>query len=85
MTARVEIDTEERSRAFSIPLDAVFEREGRTIVYLASGSHVEPREVILGPSNQDFVVVEGGLRRGERVCLRDPGAPASDFGGLTSP
>ena len=35
----------------------------------------------LGPSNQDFVVVEKGLRRGERVALRDPAAPPADFSG----
>ena len=43
-----------------------------------------PARWSLGPSNPDFVVVEKGLRRGERVCLRDPGAPPSDFGSLTS-
>jgi len=85
MTTRVEIETEERPKALSIPLDAVFERDDRPIVYVASGRQVEPREVILGSSNQDFVVVERGLRRGERVCLREPGAPGSDFGAVTSP
>jgi hypothetical protein len=43
-----------------------------------------PREVVLGPSNRDFVVVEKGLRRGDRVALRDPSAAPSDFGSLTS-
>ena len=85
MTAEVEIQVEERSRALTIPLDAAFEREGRSLVYVAAGRSVRPREVVLGPSNQDFVVVERGLRKGERVCLRDPGSSPSDFGGLAIP
>ncbi len=85
MTARVEIKVEERKRALSIPLDATFEREGRSLVYVASGRSIRPREVVLGPSNEDFVVVESGLREGERVCLREPGTPPTDFSGLTTP
>jgi HlyD family secretion protein len=84
MTARVEIQVEERSKALYVPLDAVFEKDGRSLCYAVSGRRVEPVEVVLGPSNQDFVVVEKGLRKGTRVCLRDPGAPASDFGNLTA-
>jgi multidrug efflux pump subunit AcrA (membrane-fusion protein) len=80
----VEIQVEERKNALHVPLEAVFEKEGRPIVYVARGRRPEPREVVLGPSNQDFVVIEKGLDKGERVFLRDPGAPPSDFGGLTS-
>jgi HlyD family secretion protein len=84
MTARVEIHVQERAKALYIPLEAVFEKDGRTLCYVARGRRVTPREIVLGPSNQDFVVVEKGLARGERVSLRDPQAPASDFGSLTS-
>jgi HlyD family secretion protein len=81
----VEIKVEERKRALSIPLDATFEREGRSLVYVVSGRRIRPREVVLGPSNEDFVVVESGLREGDRVCLREPGAPPTDFSGMTTP
>jgi multidrug efflux pump subunit AcrA (membrane-fusion protein) len=84
MTARVEIQVEERKDALHVPLEAVFEKEGRPIVYVARGRTPEPRDVVLGPSNHDFVVIEKGLDKGERVFLRDPGAPPSDFGSLTS-
>jgi HlyD family secretion protein len=77
MTARVEIEVEERAQALYVPLDAVFERDGRNVVYLA-GRRPSPREVVLGPSNADFVVVEKGLARGERVLLRDPGLASQD-------
>jgi len=80
MTARVEIAVEQRKDALFVPLEAVFEREGRTLVYLP-GHRPRPREVVLGPSNADFVVIEAGLSRGERVLLRDPEAAAPDFSG----
>ncbi len=79
MSARVEIEVEERPRALFVPLEAVFEREGRPVVYLAA-RHPRPTEVVLGPSNADFVVVEKGLSRGQRVLLRDPEAASSELG-----
>jgi len=80
MTARVEIEVEERAKALFVPLEAIFEREGRSVVYLA-GRRPRPREVVLGPSNADFVVIEKGLSRGERVLLRDPEAALPEFSG----
>jgi HlyD family secretion protein len=85
MTARVEVQVEEREKALFVPLESVFEKDGRSICYVLERGRLRSRDVVLGPSNQDFVVVEKGLRRGDRVALRDPGAPPSDFGSLTSP
>ena len=84
MSATVEIQVEERARALSVPVEAVFEKDGRHVCYVVTRRGLRPREVVLGPSNRDFVVVEKGLEEGERVALRDPAAPPSDFGSLTS-
>jgi HlyD family secretion protein len=84
MTARVEIQVEERRQALSVPLEAVFERDGQSVVYLP-GRRPRPREVVLGPSNADFVVVEKGLARGERVLLRDPSLGPPDTGVASAP
>jgi multidrug efflux pump subunit AcrA (membrane-fusion protein) len=84
MTARVEIEVEERPRALYVPLEAVFERDGHNVVYLAR-RRPQPRQVVLGPSNADFVVIEKGLARGERVLLRDPGLGSPDTGLAASP
>jgi HlyD family secretion protein len=78
MTARIEIAVSERPHAVYVPVDAVFEKEGRSLCYVVTRRGVEPREVALGPSNRDFVVIERGLRRGERVALRDPEAAATE-------
>jgi HlyD family secretion protein len=82
MTARVEILVSEHPVALYVPLEAVFDRAGRTVCYVAKRGGLEEREVVLGPSNQNFVLVERGLARGERVALVDPREPASDFVGL---
>ena len=85
MTAQVEIQVEERPRALFVPLPAVFEKDGRSVCYLVRRGRLHAQEVVTGPSNQDFVVIDRGLREGDRVALRDPGAPPTDFGSLTSP
>jgi HlyD family secretion protein len=84
MSARVEIQVEERASARFVPLEAVFEKDGRQVCYVWQRGSFRPRPVLLGPSNRDFVVVQKGLEKGERVALRDPGAPPSDFGGTAA-
>jgi HlyD family secretion protein len=81
MSARVTIEVEERSRALYVPLEAVFEKDGQPICYVVSRRGASRREVVLGPSNRDFVVIEKGLRRGERVALRDPEAAGPEPAG----
>ena len=85
MTARVEIQVEERQKALFVPLEAVFDKDGRKVCHLLERSGFVARDVVLGPSSADFVVIEKGLRKGDRVALRDPEAPPSDFGSLRSP
>ncbi len=85
MTARLEIQVEKRPKALFVPVDGVFEREGRSVVYTLGRGGLSPRDVALGPSNRDFVVVLSGLSRGERISLKEPGIPASDFTSATSP
>jgi HlyD family secretion protein len=84
MTAAIEIQVERRAQALRVPLEAVFERDGRHVCYVATRRGLVAREVVLGPSNRDFVVVEKGLRKGDRVALRDPAAAPSDFGSLSA-
>jgi HlyD family secretion protein len=71
MTATVRIIVEHLPKAVSLPLECVFDREDRKVVYVKSGSRFEEVEVKLGPKNDDSVVVTRGLRGGEQVALRD--------------
>jgi HlyD family secretion protein len=60
--------------ALAVPRQAVFEKEGRQVVYLGSG--FEETAVTLGASSPGLVVVETGLHEGDRIALRDPTRPA---------
>lgn len=65
-----------------IPLDAVFEKDGRTLVYLVVDGQAEEREITLGKKNEDFVVVEKGLAPNDRIAMRDPTRAADAIGGM---
>ena len=65
-----------------IPLDAVFEKDGRALVYCLVDGQPEERAVTLGKKNEDFVIVEHGLAPDDRVALRDPTQAADPIGGM---
>jgi len=78
MTASCTIITDELEAVVHVPLEAVHERQGRTFVFLAGSD--DEHEVVLGPRNSDFVVIEEGLDEGDRIALRDPNLPLEDVG-----
>ena len=65
-----------------IPLDAVFEKDGRALVYCLVDGQPQERAVTLGKKNEDFVIVEHGLAPDDRVALRDPTQAADPIGGM---
>ena len=65
-----------------IPLDAVFEKGGRVLVYrMEEGTPME-QEVTMGKSNENYVVIEEGLGPNDRVALRDPTIVLEELGGI---
>ncbi|HEX7182589.1 MAG TPA: HlyD family efflux transporter periplasmic adaptor subunit [Thermoanaerobaculia bacterium] len=66
---------EERKEALAIPRQAVFEREGKMVVYRRQRGAFEPAEVTLGPSGMGKVVVEKGIEPGDVLALADPTKP----------
>jgi RND family efflux transporter MFP subunit len=81
MSARVELMVDRIDDALYVPLEAVFERGGKHYVYAVRGGRYDPREVLLGPSNDNHVVVESGLEANERVLLGDPDDEGRPLGG----
>ncbi len=71
MTASLRITYEKREQALYIPNEAVFEVDGRTVVFPRK-ELPRPREVRLGDRNMMSVVVEEGLEVGEEISLTDP-------------
>jgi len=73
MTAQCRIIHEELPDVVSVPLEAVFRQDERTVVYLAGG---DEREVELGPAGEDDVVITAGVEAGEVLLLAAPDAEA---------
>ena len=69
---------DERKDAITVPRQAVFDKDGRSVVYVKNGSGFESRDVRLGPAGLGRQVIEDGIEPGALVALRDPTKKASD-------
>jgi HlyD family secretion protein len=67
---------DQRKDALMVPRQAVFDREGRSIVYRKGARGFEPVEVKLGASTMGRIVVDSGVSKGDVLALRDPTRPA---------
>jgi len=72
---QAELSLEEQSDVLSVPRQAIFDKDGRSVVYVARGGRFKPVPVELGVTGLGRVVVLDGLEEGDRVALRDPTRP----------
>ena len=73
MTARVEIVTEQLKDALQVPIEGVFNDDGKPVCYVRKADgKPEKREVKPGQSNDHFVQILEGLKEGEEVQLFVP-------------
>jgi len=79
MTAQCKIVTDKIDNVLSVPLEAVFDKEDTTVVFVKNGGF-DRRPVLLGAKNSDYVVIEDGLEGGEEIALRDPTLPLEELG-----
>jgi len=73
---QVTITLEEMSDVIAIPRGALFEKDGRRIVYCRRGERYVPVVVSVGPNSVARVVITKGLAPGDLVALRDPAESA---------
>lgn len=69
MSASSRIIVDRIPEVVSVPLESVFERDGRPVVFLSGGGR---REVEVGRRNDMEIEIKDGLTGGEKVCLVDP-------------
>jgi HlyD family secretion protein len=74
---RAVIRLEEAEDVLAIPRGAIFDKDGRRVVYRRQGGSFEPVEVRIGRQSISRAVVESGLSEGDRIALRDPTESAS--------
>ena len=65
---------EEADGVLAVPRGAVFDRDGRRVVYKRQGGAFVPVEVTIGRQSVSRVVIDQGLAAGDVVALRDPTA-----------
>ncbi len=71
---RAVLEVESQQNAFPIPRQALFEKEGKKLVYRKKADKYEPVPVTIGSSSAGRVVVTKGLVAGDEIALEDPEA-----------
>ena len=78
LLADVEITVEKLPDALHVPAQAVFQKNGKNIVYVEEiKGKFSPREVQLLKQSESMMVLAGGVQPGEVVALGDPTADKS--------
>jgi HlyD family secretion protein len=73
---RAVVKLEEAEGVVAIPRGALFEKDGKRVAYRQEGAGFVPVEVTVGRNSVSRIVIESGLRPGDRVALRDPSLKA---------
>ena len=75
---RAVLELENLASAFAIPRQAIFEKDGRKLVYRKRDGRFEPVDIEISSSSAGRVVVTKGLEKGDELALRDPTVNPSD-------
>jgi hypothetical protein len=78
LLADVEIIVEKVPNAIHVPVQAVFEKEGKPVVYVKNGNRFDERIIKPLKRSESVMVIAEGLKPGEIVALTNPGAKKSD-------
>ena len=76
MSAKASILIESIPEQYYVPIEAVFDSEGKKVVYLLNGKP-KPIPVIPGKRNDNFVIIEGEVEAGDLISLVNPLKPAA--------
>ncbi len=72
LLADVEILVDEIKDAVTIPMQAVFDRDGKNVVFVKTPTGFEAREVTAARRTESTMVISSGLEPGEVLALSDP-------------
>jgi RND family efflux transporter MFP subunit len=72
MTAQLTVVVDRVPDALTIPVEASFQKSGRTVAYVWQGSTFQERVIEVGRRSRDRILVAKGLSAGDRVALKDP-------------
>jgi len=81
LLADVSILIEKIPNAIHVPMQAVFEKEGKPVVYVKTGNRFDMRVIKPAKRSESTMVIADGVKAGEVVALSDPTAKKSDTKG----
>jgi len=55
-----------------VPVEGIFNEEGKTVAYIKRGRKPKRVMVECGAANDKFVVIKNGLQAGDKICLGQP-------------
>ena len=72
LSANVAILLDQMKDVTYVPVEAIFDENGKTVAYVKRGR--KPKRVIVecGAANDKFVVIKNGLQAGDKICLGQP-------------
>jgi HlyD family secretion protein len=72
LSASARIAVEEIPDAILVPVEGVFEKDGRSVAYVLHGSSFEERTVEVARRGRTELLIAKGLQPGEKIALKDP-------------
>jgi len=72
MSAKCQIIVDKIPNSIWVPIESVFEKNSKTVMYLVKGNAFKERQVKVGARNDTDIVISQGLKPNEKVALRDP-------------
>jgi len=72
LSASARIAVEKIPNSILVPVEAVFDKNGRSVAYVLDGSRFEERNVQVARRGRTQLLIASGLRPGEKVALKDP-------------
>ncbi|MFI4911368.1 MAG: efflux RND transporter periplasmic adaptor subunit [Sedimentisphaeraceae bacterium JB056] len=72
MNVQVKVISERLKDVLSVPIEAVFENDGKLFVYKSGEMGSKICYVEIGESNDDFVLIKDGIEEGDKICLFEP-------------
>ena len=72
MTVSCRIIVDKIENVLYIPLEALIIEENKHYVYVRSGSSYIRKQIVTKQKNNDYIIVEEGLRKDELIAMSDP-------------
>ena len=78
LLADVEIIVDKVQNAVNVPIQSVFEKDGKQVVYVKNGNKFEAREIKPLKRSENVMIISSGVKPGEVIAMANPDAKPGD-------